>query len=500
MRKLNSLLPIILSLLFVAIACSEKNDPIIEISEEIKEHKYVNEWIYKKMVKSYFWNDDIPKRPDFTLKPDLFFESILSQKDRSRKGYRFSWIEENYDDLLGSLSSVQSDEIGFEYIRITYKDSNKEDLLVLYPKVGSDAFAKEINRGRFITAIDSKEITSNNYKELLSGTGSKTLTMADWVFDNDKYVFKDSGDVTIRMEKDFKESPVYLDSVYTFGGKEIGYLVYNSFVTGKTDNSHEYDQLLMESLSRIKAKGATEMILDLRYNGGGRVTTAIALASALVKNRSTKDVLVTAEYNKLEQSLLEKKHNADYFNDYFIDKIKDGNSEIVVPSLKIQKLYILVTEASASASELIINGLKPYMDVILIGQKTYGKNVGSWSIYEKDDPKNKWGMQPITVKYYNSKGESDFTDGFTPDFIVDEFRALNFRLVEFGNTEDPLLSVALNHITGNEMQTRSMMKRDIPMQFQMIEVENSNSIFKDKSRFEMYDDVRGERIRKLMNN
>jgi C-terminal processing protease CtpA/Prc len=296
------------------------------------------------------------------------------------------------------------------------------------------------------------------------------------------------------MEKNFAETPVLMDSVYTIGDKKIGYMVYNFFATGKTDNSHEYDQLLMETLSKIKAKGATEMVLDLRYNGGGRVTTAIALASALVKDRSTKNILVTAEYNNLVHAAFKRESGPDFNKDFFIDKIKGTN--IVVPSLNLPRLYVLVTGGSASASELIINGLKPYMDVILIGERTYGKNVGSFSIYEKDDPKNKWGMQPITVKYYNSKGESDFTAGFTPDFEVDEFE--NLHLVEFGNTEDPLLSVALNHITGNAMQTRSM-KRENMMQTKMIEVENSNSIFKDKSRFEMYDDVRGEDIRKLMN-
>ena len=296
------------------------------------------------------------------------------------------------------------------------------------------------------------------------------------------------------MVKNFAETPVYLDSVYSIADKKIGYMVYNFFATGKTNMSHEYDELLMNKLANIKAKGATEMVLDLRYNGGGSVSTAIALASALVKDRNTKNVLVTAEYNALVDSELKKEDGVNYNKDFFIDKIEGTN--IVVPALNLPRLYVLVTGGSASASELIINGLKPYMEVILIGETTYGKNVGSISIYEEKDPKNKWGMQPIIVKYYNSNGESEFTAGFPPNFEVDEFETL--RLVDFGNTEDPLLSVALNQITGGA-QTRSMrINRQIATTSKMNEVDGTNSIMLDKSKFEMYDDVRGESIKKLM--
>lgn len=492
MRKLYSLLSISLIVLFVASSCSDKDLPIVDKpNEESNDNKHVNDWIYENMVTSYYWTNDIPKKPDFSLKPDLFFESLLSNKDRSKDGYRFSWIDEDSDSSESPVSATNSNDIGFEYIRVTHENSNIEYFLVLYPKKGSDAYSKGVNRGRFITAVDGKEITNNNSATILSGPGSKTLTMEDLVYDNKekKYKLKKTEDITIQTEKDFVESPIYMDSVYTnFGDKRIGYMVYNFFETGEAEESHEYDELLMQTLANMKTKGATEMILDLRYNGGGKVSTAIALASALVKNRSTKSVLARAEYNDLLQSEYKKEHGADYFIDYFIDKIKFGRKEIPVPALNLPRLYVLVTRYSASASEFIINGLKPYMDVILIGEITYGKNVGSWNISDKDDPKNNWSLQPITVKFYNSEGKSDFSNGFTPDFGVDEFETL--RLVEFGNTEDPLLSIAINQITGNALQTRSLGTPKVATQPNMFEVKGSNSIMKDRRRFEMYDDVR----------
>ena len=566
MKKIYSLLSLTLIVLFIATSCSEKDDPIVERGtlvsatyspstnkftlnyskgpsetidaiidnsvnpptasatlkdgriltvndatvegeasiESLSNYRYVNDWIYEEMNIYYLWNNDIPKKPDFKLRPDKFFDSLLNKynSNTNPQGDRFSWIQEDYTDLLGSLSGVSSDEIGFEYIFVrTAQDPNKYFVLVTYPKLNSDAFAKGIDRGRFITAVDGKDITSRNYRNIFSGTGSKTLSMSDFEYSSqsDKYTLTPTGDVKIQMERNFAETPVYLDSVYTYDDKKIGYLVYNFFATGKSNKTHEYDEMLMNTLADIKAKGANEMILDLRYNGGGTVSTAIALASALVKDRSTDNILVTAEYNSIVDRALKEEDGDDYNKDFFIDKIKDGKKEIPVPSLNLPRLYVLVTGGSASASELIINGLKPYMDVILIGETTYGKNVGSISIYEEDDPKNKWGMQPIIVKYFNSDGESDFTTGFKPDIEVDEFDALDLRLVEFGNTEDPLLSTAINQITGNGTRTRSMrMPQKIATQPNMIEIKGSNSIMKDRSRFEMYDDVRGENIKKIM--
>lgn len=573
MRKIYSLLTITLIVLFVATSCSEKDDPIVERGKlvsatfspatkkftlkyskgpsetvdaiidnsvnpptasatlnngvaiyvndatvegdasigSLSGYNYVNDWIYEEMNIYYLWNNLIPKKPDFSLNPNMFFKSLLNKYNAATnpEGDRFSWIEENYVDLLGSLSGIKSDEIGFEYILVGLNEARTQFYaLVTYPKKGTDAYEKGINRGRFITAVDGKDITSSNYRSIFSGTGSKTLSMADFKYNSlsDSYNLTPASDIKIQMEKGFAEIPekgfaeipVYMDSVYTINNTKIGYMVYNFFATDRGDDSHDYDRLLMDRLASIKSKGATEMVLDLRYNGGGRVSTAIALASALVKERSTENILVTAEYNDIVHTSYKRQYGSNYNKDYFIDKIEDTNIEI--PALNLPRLYVLVTGGSASASEFVINGLKPYMDVILIGETTYGKNVGSISIYEENDPKNKWGMQPIVVKYYNSNGESEFTAGFEPDIEIDEFDALNLRLVEFGNTEDPLLSAAINEITGNGAKTRSMgAVKQIATNPEMTEIKNSSSIRKDKNRFEMIDDVRGDKIKKLMN-
>jgi|AGTN01.1.fsa_nt_gi Periplasmic protease len=475
----------------------------ISLSDEVSGYKYVNEWINEEMSIYYFWNDKLPQSPNYSLNPNNFFNSILYKYSSSNpEGDRFSWIQESYVDLLNDLSGVSSDEIGFDYIFLRINEAGTQYYaLVLYTKQGTDAETKGIDRGRFITKIDGQDITPQNYRTLFGGSGTKRLSMADWTFNpaDNSYYLQNSGDVTVQMHTNFAENPVYLDSVYTIGDKKIGYLVYNFFARDKGDSSYDYDRLLMNRLTNIQSKGITEMVLDLRYNSGGAVSSAIALASALVSNRSTSNILMTSQYNPIVHNVLLKEYGANYNKDFFADKIQTGRTAIDIPASNLSRLYVLTTGRTASASELVINGLKPYMEVILIGETTYGKNVGSISIYEKDDPKNKWGMQPIVAKYYNSAGNSDYTAGFRPNHEVDEFDIGGddeLFLYEFGDTADPLLGKAVSLITGITRSTRS---EKISTPFRSSQVDKKATLnMQDRHRFEMYDDVRGDAIKELM--
>ena len=138
----------------------------------------------------------------------------------------------------------------------------------------------------------------------------------------------------------------------------------------------------MDRLSSMQSQGITDMVLDLRYNGGGAVSSAIALSSALVKDRSTDNILVTSEYNSIVHNSMRNQYGANYNNEYFIDKI-EGTS-YPIPAMNLPRLYVLVKDWTASASEFVINGLSPYMDVILIGNHLRQER-GFISIYEEND-------------------------------------------------------------------------------------------------------------------
>lgn len=458
----------------------------------------VNSWIYDNMHVYYLWSHKLTESPNYSLNPEEFFYSILHtyHETTNPEGDRFSWIEDNYLELQESLSGVVSGEIGFEYIFVKKDEAGTQYYaLVLYPKLGTDAEKKGIKRGRWITKVDGQDITPSNYRSLFSGTGSKTLSVADMTLDGatNKYQLTDPVEITVQMHEKYAETPVYYDQVFSIGDKKIGYLVYHFFARDNGDDSNSYDEQLMKRLSDMQSQGVTEMVLDLRYNGGGAVSSAIALSSALVKNRSSRNLMITSQYNAIIHNELSKKYGANYNKEYFINRVQESN--IVIPSLNLSRLYVLTGEWTASASELVINSLKPYMEVITIGETTYGKNVGSITLFEEDDPNNKWGLQPIIVKYFNNNGESDYSTGFKPDHEVDEFA--NLYLYPYGDRNDPLLGKAISLITGS---TRSLPTSTISTPFRSSQIEKRATarMFKPH-RFDMQDDVWGDEIKELMN-
>jgi C-terminal processing protease CtpA/Prc len=115
------------------------------------------------------------------------------------------------------------------------------------------------------------------------------------------------------------------------------------------------------------------------------------------------------------------------------------------------RVFILTSSRTASASELIINALKPYMDVFLIGDTTYGKNVGSISLFDEKDSQNTLGLQPIVLKVFNSLDQSDYSTGFQPN-VVSKDNSL--YLYPLGDPREALLSQALGQISGISARER----------------------------------------------
>jgi C-terminal processing protease CtpA/Prc len=132
---------------------------------------------------------------------------------------------------------------------------------------------------------------------------------------------------------------------------------------------------------------------------------------------------------------------------------------VLLNNLNLGRLIVLTGEYTASASEQLINGLKAYMPVILIGKTTYGKNVSSLSIYEQNNPKNRWGMQPIVAKVFNSLGESDYTTGFEPDIELTELSVYDQSAL--GDTSELLLNAAISLILNRSVATRRSARKEI---------------------------------------
>ena len=398
------------------------------------------------MSSYYLWNTKIPNRPNQMLPPEQFFESLLYNRGQAT-GDRFSWIQKNYLELLNSLSGVTQYDMGFEYVIYRISEWSTDVVgQVAYVKPNTDAERIGLKRGDFFTKINGTTLNTTNWRNLLSsGETSVTITFID--LDTSITTNK-----TVKKVANYAEDPVFLDEVLEVNGHKIGYLVYNFFASGPTQGNYNYDKKLNDVFGRFKSENITELVLDLRYNNGGSGNSATLLGSMIVPDLNPNNVFVKFEYNSLVERELVKEAGEEVLVDKLRDKLnteKGANTGEAINNVgaSIQKLYVLTSDWTASASELVINGLRPYMPgkIFLIGQTTVGKNVGSISIYEENDPKNKWGMQPIILRYFNKDGTADFLSGFKPDILELD----NRDKLELGHPDECMLKIAIDHITGN---------------------------------------------------
>lgn len=195
----------------------------------------------------------------------------------------------------------------------------------------------------------------------------------------------------------------------------------------------------------------------MRYNGGGSLETATALAQ-MVNGSYTGQPYVYLDFNA--------KHNDEDGMDYLTNTVRTYNivnghpeqtGQQAVNSLNLTKIYVLVSFQTASASELTVISLNKYVPVTTIGNETYGKFVGSITLYDSPESdytsystrntSHNWKLQPITFSYYNKDKDANPTGGILPTYAVNPYLAFN-NVKEFGNVSDPELKKALELISG----------------------------------------------------
>jgi len=427
---MKKVLPFMLVVLFFLNACHEKNvDPATD--EE------TSKWIVDQMKTWYYWNDRIPANPDLTLAPEALFNSLLYKFDATARpdGDRFSWIESDADALKAELSG--STKTSGLQLRLFYYPTGGTNIvgLVAYALPGSPAALAGFKRGDIITRIDDKQLTASNYYDLIYSDAAKKYTLGSL---NDQDAIVETATTRNVTPVSFQEDPVFFDTTFQYGPNTVGYLVYHQFIASKSgSDKNEYDQKIDNVFASFKSKNVNSLILDLRYNPGGYVSSATNLASLIGRGVTSNQVFYYKEYNSTLTPVLEKRYGKEYFLDKFSSKSQNIGSGL-------KNLIILTSNRTASASELLINGLKPFMTVTVIGDQTVGKNVGSVTLSD-DSKKVKWGLQPIVTKSFNSLKQSDYSKGFTPDVPVRE----GLRLYPYGNPKDPLLAAALLQINGS---------------------------------------------------
>lgn len=394
------------------------------------EQTETDRWIDDTMRVWYYWHEDIPNtnKLNYFIAPFNFYSSVLSKKD-GKNGRYYSTI----DSLKNTTRSIPYTDYSYGFQFTTNRVENNDTALyahVLYVASNSPASTIKLERGDWVMEMNGKPITKKNYSKLY-GSSEMELTVGYYDAPNDTIIaYKEPR--KIASARSINDNPVYYKNVYIRGSKRIGYLVYNHFSSGVTDNSNEYDNDLRSASQYFASQQVNEFVLDLRYNNGGLLSCANLMCALL------------APADKLGQKLGHLE-----FNNRFNPREKEFKLETSLiqngTNLNLNTLYVLTTSQTASASEMVINCLSPYMNVVLIGATTEGKNVGSRAF---SNQALMITMSPIVCKIYNSKRESNYEAGFKPQYQIDENSNLS-QFLPFGDPKESLLSTALSIIDGS---------------------------------------------------
>ncbi|WP_456314931.1 S41 family peptidase [Pseudomonas shirazensis] len=447
---MKPLLRSILLLFFLAFAlqsCEDQDDVDAPASVQ------VNDFIWKGLNQYYLWQADVPNLADDRFnnnqealnsflngysKPESLFEDLLNKPiSKYPKGQaidRFSWIVEDYTVLEGELQGTTKNN-GVDF-RLSYKPGSSTDLVgfVRYIIPNSNASAKDIKRGDLFTGVNGTQLTISNYQSLLNAD-SYTLNMAEYK----ENAVSTNGKTVALTKTTLDENPILINKAITSGSHKIGYLMYNGFYAN-------YDSQLNDAFGQLASQGVTDLVLDLRYNGGGSVQTATRLAS-MITGQFTNKIFAKQKWNDKINAAFQI-DNPEYLLNRFVDKI-DGAA---IKSLNLSRVYIITTDGTASASELVINGLVPYISVVQVGETTVGKNVGSVTIYDSPtfgktnrNPNHKYAMQPLVLKIVNAADFGEYTNGLKPTY--EQLESIT-NMGTLGDASEPLLNLTISKIIG----------------------------------------------------
>ncbi|MCQ2167730.1 MAG: S41 family peptidase [Bacteroidales bacterium] len=337
-------------------------------TEQAKQRSYVNDFAYVYMSQLYLWADEIKSglaawKNAYTTKPENV--DPVAKVDELKHSYdRWSFLTDDFASFTSEVAGV-STTFGYD-LKFYYYDSSKNTVcaVILYVYADSPAAKAGLERGDAIVKVNNKQMTTSNYVDIYNSylSGGSPCD-----FEVQKHGHSQLTKISMSPVEMY-ENPVLMHKVFDVAGKKVGYLAYTSFTLDSIED-------LKAVASDFKSQGVTELILDLRYNGGGYVITEMALAAMLapegiIGDASGKggEVYEKSVYNSSQMKGL----SDEDITDYFTQVMSDGNGgyyyNTVGCNMNLKKIYAIMTSGTASASESVIVGLKPYMDIQIIGE------------------------------------------------------------------------------------------------------------------------------------
>ncbi|MDF2157376.1 S41 family peptidase [Algoriphagus sp. CAU 1675] len=381
----------------------------------------VKEAIYSTMREWYYWSQELPGSinvNNYSSNEAFLNDIIYKPLDR------FSYLTTPDAFTNAFVGKNAGHGFGFAF-------NSEERLFLTFVFDEAPAGLDGWQRGWEIIEINGKPIsnykTSSGAYDFQLGPGEAGIT--------NSFTFKlPDGTETTRSntKAEYQSNSVLFKNTYDVGGKKVGYWVYQSF-KATAGLSPTRSAEVQESMEYFQSQGIEELIIDLRYNGGGSVAVAEQINNYLIQQANSGKLMYTNKLNYVKESL----NSSENFE-------KLG-------TLNLSRIIFITSRGTASASELVINSLNPYLDIILIGDNTYGKPVGSFPLsrYNRILAENDVELVPITFATANSQGKADYFDGFPADFPVGDTPEF-----PWGDQRDARLTAALNYIQNGTVNSR----------------------------------------------
>lgn len=456
-------------LLLASASCSNSDDGGVTDPND-SENVQVNKNVHQYLSERYLWNSEYNTlTPNYDQDYKAFLSNqllrlttnVLDKKaDADGKYSLYSYIQLHNGVAAsdGETADIQAKVAkeeeysygftGFGPVALAGSDSAAQVYFCVrgvYP--GSHAERQGLQRGDMIESVNGVPLTTDNYVSLyyslLQPTAAATASIGVRQFQNNV----PAGLITYTVNCTAAYcNPILYNKVVDTLGTKVGYLVYDNFDAG-------YEEELYNVFADFKSQGISDLILDFRYNRGGRTTSANLLATCIAGAQSQGKVFSSFAYNLERMAKRGGKRDDTNFAYPSFDNL---GRDITAACLGLSRVYVLTTKATASASELVINALRGIgVEVVLVGKQTEGKNVGMELKDISTTYGNTYRLAPITFQVFNANGESDYADGFAPTVELEETNPYNHTATfyvyrPYGSAGEPLYATALSLITGGQ--------------------------------------------------
>ena len=448
--KVKLFLPVLI--VVIAFSCKKKDRVTNTPASASTSEELLMDSVYLYSKEVYFWNDRIPSYDQVNPRQYKGADALASAQGvmnairQLQPLDRYSFVTTTEESE--GLQTGEDKDFGF-FVKSAAVDvvapADSVYWFVSYVYDKSTAGLAGVKRGWIVNKIDGNQVGYNQAGVNLLNS----IFFGETGSANFEFIKPDETTVTVSLSKtSFVANSVLYRGVLSPGGQKVGYLVFNQFFGDPSRKE------LGEAFSFFQGEGITDLVVDLRYNPGGSTDTQDTLANLIAPLTADNKKMYTYQFNQqLQQGnfpLLKRKPG--FGNVSFSEAINTVNYD-KAGTLNLNRVFFIVTGSSASASELLINNLKPYMEVKLVGDTTYGKPVGFFPINIFD-----YAIYPISFRTINSAGNADYYSGFVPDKVTAD--GVN---KDWGDVTEPSLSAVLNYIAtgtfGRAAENRTLQLR-----------------------------------------